>query len=256
MVFGFEEDKLQIIINMKIKLQYLATGTGRCGTNYIARFLTHAGIMCGHEAIFDYHGLIHALRRLQGNMPIFTSDCSQRDSLRGRSIQKWFDPEKIKAECSYLAAPFLNEEFLSGVKLIHVIRNPLETLSSFVLDVNFLNDKQMDQLPWRTFVLNHMPEIKEEKSIIEKTCRYIMGWNKMIEKSNLEKIKVRIEEYPYTNMLNFLNIKKDQDLLPNKKINSWKRRNRNLSLEEIPSGKTRDEFVNFMKENGYSYITL
>ena len=49
-----------------MNLKYLVTGTGRCGTVYMARILTSIGIPCGHETIFDYRGTRGARKRLFG----------------------------------------------------------------------------------------------------------------------------------------------------------------------------------------------
>ena len=37
----------------KQKLDFLVTGTGRCGTVYMAELLTSLGIPCGHESLFQ-----------------------------------------------------------------------------------------------------------------------------------------------------------------------------------------------------------
>jgi LPS sulfotransferase NodH len=46
------------------KLKFLVTGSGRSGTNYMSRFLTSVGIMCGHESIFTHDGITEAIYRL------------------------------------------------------------------------------------------------------------------------------------------------------------------------------------------------
>ena len=88
------------------------TGTGRCGTTYMARLLTSLGIMCGHEAIFNYDGILKANLRLQGKLNIKTSHVSSHDILTDTPIESWHDPETAIAESSYLAAPFLKTKLL------------------------------------------------------------------------------------------------------------------------------------------------
>lgn len=235
---------------MKINLKYIISGTGRCGTVYMARFFTDIGINCGHEAIFDYNGLDLALKKINGNALIETSHCSRFDLLKSKPIENWFSANNIMAESSYMAAPFLNNSCFSDARLIHIIRNPLKVLSSFFLDAKFFDPKSEGQKPWNSFVYKHMPSIEMEKSIVEKTCRYIIDWNRMIEKSKIEKIKIRIEDYPYDSLAKFL--RSNAKIIKNNKINSWKNREKELTIFDIPKGKTRDEFVFFMKENKYS----
>lgn len=241
---------------MSIKLKYILTGTGRCGTNYMARFFTDLGINCGHEAIFNTDGISQAVKKLNGNVKIETSHCSRFDIIKNQAIKKWFSDQNLKADCSYMAVPFLSHACLSDAKLIHIIRNPLLTLGSFVLDVKFFDPLDQSQIPWRNFVLHHMPEITNENSLIEKTCRYLINWNKKIEDCKLLKIKVRMEDYPFEELFKFMDIEKPDIILENKKINSWNKRKRELTIDDIPNGKTKEEFVHFMKTNGYGIPKL
>lgn len=241
---------------MQLKLKFLLTGTGRCGTNYMARFMTDLGMNCGHEAIFDHQGIDTALKRLDGRSKIQTSHCSIHDIAKNKPIESWFSAENIVAECSYMATPYLSHPCLSECKVIHVIRNPLLTLGSFAIDVKFFDPQDIHQVPWRNFVLSHMPEILNEKSIIEKTCRYLINWNRKIEQCKLPMIKIRMEDYPFANLYNFLGIKQPDKTLENKKINSWKKRKRELTLDDIPSGKTKDEFAMLVRDYGYNTVKL
>lgn len=75
----------------------MITGTGRCGTGYIAAVLTRLGIPCGHEAIYGPD-------RVQ-----------RRRDLRG--------------DASYLAATHLGS--FDGV-IVHQTRDPLMTIGSLL----------------------------------------------------------------------------------------------------------------------------
>lgn len=239
-----------------MKLKYLVTGTGRCGTVYMARFLTNLGISCGHEAIFDWQGLKWAQAKLNEEMSIETSVCSRYDSLFGQEIENWFDSENLLAEASYMAAPYIDNAILDEIKVIHLIRNPLEVLSSWVLDIHFFhkNNKGLDE--YRKFIYYHVPQIKEEKTEIEMACRYLIEWNKKIENSSREKIVVRVEDFPFVNLVNFLgdDVKTTENLF-NTKINSWKRRQKDLSIREIPPGNTKDEFIHMIKKYKYKIFS-
>ena len=65
-------------------LRVVVTGTGRSGTGFAARWLTSAGIPCGHEAFFSHRGYDKALVRLDLKYP------------------------ELAAESSWMAAPYLD----------------------------------------------------------------------------------------------------------------------------------------------------
>jgi len=237
-----------------MKLKYLVTGTGRCGTVYMARFLTHLGIHCGHEAIFDYKGIEEAKKRLSGDVEIETSKCSLYNHVKEEETTGWFDPKKIVAESSYMAAPFLKDDIFKDILIIHLIRNPLKTLSSWVLDIEFFSNCTSDHLgDYENFIANNVPTIFEEKTKIEKACRYLIEWNKLIEVNSLNKITIKIENYPYNNLLKKLDIK-HSDFFLNKNMNSWKTRKKDINLKDIPEGQTKLEFIDMIKK--YKYIKI
>jgi hypothetical protein len=234
------------------RIKYLVTGTGRCGTVYIARFLTYLKIYCGHEAIFDYGGIVKAKKRMLGQESIKTSSCSIFNKVKMEETNGWFEPKKIIAESSYMAAPFLNENTLKNVFVIHLVRNPLKVLSSWVLDLSFFSDNSSHHLlQYKNFILRYVPKINEEKTEIEKTCRYLLEWNRLIKNCPQKKILVKIENYPYKNLLANLNIDNSVRIFPNVPINSWKERDYDLRLEDIPDGPTKLEFLNMIKEYNY-----
>jgi hypothetical protein len=239
-----------------MKLKYLVTGTGRCGTVYMARLLTTLGVNCGHEAIFSHLGIETAKKMLEGDeSQITTSKCSTFNHVTKEKIPTWFQPINILAESSYMAAPFLDDPILDGVKVVHLVRNPLKVLSSWVIDIQFFNPQTMNVAHFRKFIYQHLPKIQEENSEIEKACRYLIEWNKIVEKTRRDKILVRIEDFPYVNLINFLDeVSLDKiDLSPmkDKKINSWKRRDEDLCLSDIPEGNTKKDFVKMMIKYGY-----
>ena len=239
-----------------MKLKYLVTGTGRCGTVYMARFLTNLGISCGHEAIFDWQGLELAKSRLNDEQTIETSLCSRHNVLTEEVFERWFNPTTVIAESSYMAAPYLNDPILDGVKIIHLVRNPLKTLSSWFSDIHFFDPTNGAIQHYRNFIYSHLPQIDKEKTEIEKACRYLIEWNKLIEKTSRERIVVKIEDYPFRDLIPFL----DQDDIERwqknrfgniQEINSWKKRSRDLDLKDIPNGNTRKEFANHIEKYKY-----
>ena len=231
-----------------MKLKYLITGTGRCGTVYFARFLTHLKIYCGHEAIFDYTGLEEAKKKLAGELVLNTSNCSLFNEVKKQETKDWFDSRNLSAESSYMAAPFLGESILNDVTVIHLIRNPFKVLSSWVLDMKIFSDQPPDNFKkYKNFILEHVPKINKEKTEIERACRYIIEWNKLIELCQQRRVLIKIEDYPYNKFLNIHSGIDRRNLFPNILVNSWNEREYDLSLYDIPKGNTRTEFLQFAK---------
>lgn len=93
--------------------RFLITGTGRCGTGYISHLLTNMGIKTTHEGIFTI---------LNTNIT--------------RTIDKdWMEkgwPLESPGESSWMAIYFLDQLMEQGVKIIHLIRDPIEVIRSFM----------------------------------------------------------------------------------------------------------------------------
>lgn len=86
---------------------FVVTGTGRCGTMWIARTMTELGYQCGHESVFN---------------PGSLSDGSWR--------------ERAGNDASWLSLPVLGE---CGRTVLLQMRSPLETIGSF-LEVGMFAD--------------------------------------------------------------------------------------------------------------------
>jgi len=236
----------------EIKLKYLVTGTGRCGTVYMARLLSSLGIMCGHESIFTFDGLSQAKNRLLGKSRITLSGCCIYDIKKKEKIASdWFKPKDIIADSSYLAAPFLKEEILKDTKIIHLVRNPIKVISSQVLDAHFFKFPNQKQLLWQEFVLIHFPELADIKDQIERACYFYVVWNNLIANSK-ESFFHRVEDGLTDDLCGFLDIKKKQiETLLSCETNSWGIRKRDLSYDEIPSGKIKNAFIEQVYKYGY-----
>jgi hypothetical protein len=90
-----------------MSIKYIVTGTGRCGTMFFAKYLTSAGINCGHELIFTNSGVEAANKNLLIN-------------------------NNVQADSSYMAAPYLSHSLLKNAKIVHLVRDPIKVLNSFV----------------------------------------------------------------------------------------------------------------------------
>lgn len=235
-----------------MKLQYLITGTGRCGTVFMARLLTTLGIPCGHESVFDFEGLESAKAILNDVKDIKISDISQK-KLNGYDLvpdDQWFVKD-IVAESSYMAAPFLNDEILKETKIIHVVRNPIKVVSSFVnhIDyfagpqpgVNFFNQR------YEGFIYSHIPELTTPMTQYERACLYYIRWNEMIEKTNAFFHRIEDGIQPIVDFVG-------KDFLPSlpTDTNTLKKPgSKSFSLMDLPKSDIKDQFIAMGKRYGY-----
>lgn len=242
-----------------MKLDFLVTGTGRCGTVYMARLLTSLGIMCGHEAIFDYEGIDKAKAIINGEFEPQTSYCSITNLLNGKEIDKWYDPSKTRAESSYMAAPFLQHELLKDTKIIHVVRDPLKVLSSHIFDVRFF-DKNLDdpiQKHYQNFVFSILPELNSIDNEIERGCYYYTQWNKLIEENHQGQYLLhRVEDGLTDKLISFLEVDDCTKAIQDKQINSWNKGRKNLTLNDIHFCNKKDELIKMGTKYKYFYKWL
>jgi len=129
----------------------VVTGTGRCGTGFAAHWLSSLGLRCGHEALFMFRGLEAALKRAA----MF---------------------RQFHADSSWMAAPYLDHEFLEGVPIVHQMRHPRKVIESW------MRKSTSEHTPryWQ-FVIQHAPEVGEqEREIDQFAARYVL-WTELIE---------------------------------------------------------------------------
>lgn len=233
----------------KNMIKWIITGTGRCGTVYMARVLTEWGIPCGHESVFTVDNLKIILGRLFGYHIPDSSVCSDN---RG-----WVNVRRIEADSSYMATPYLGYPDIENIPVLHLVRNPLAVVSSFVKDMNYFSavkDNPFNVKGWEQWIYSKMPELKNVPRGLERACCYYVGWNKKIEKINGTRpyLLHRIEDDFSDNFFDFFKITKQPVLFKNKKINTMKKTDRdNFKIEDIPDGEVKDSFLEMMSKYGY-----
>lgn len=130
------------------------TGTGRCGTGYVAKLLTGAGVDCGHEGVFKFDGWDKAVKRLEET--------------------------ELEADASWLAAPYLdrlNEEDV----IVHLVRHPKPTIDSF-RRIGFFNPRTWrNHLPYSRFTKDHVIDAWEHTTTKMRAAHFYYVWNRMIE---------------------------------------------------------------------------
>jgi len=117
-------------IEMTNKLKYLIIGTGRCGTGYFQKSFNNSGLNCGHENIFN----------------------SNDDD---KNCQQYLKNQIFVAESSWAAAPYIDEPWFSEeIKIIHLIRNPVDVVRSFY-ELSFFS-KERELKPLNILVHNNI----------------------------------------------------------------------------------------------------
>lgn len=96
-------------------LEYLITGTGRCGTVSLYVLLNQSGIRTSHEVLFN---------------PKQLPDDREKEF---QSLKERLTNTEYRAESSFTAAPYLGTDLLpTSIKLVHLTRDPLLTIKSFM----------------------------------------------------------------------------------------------------------------------------
>lgn len=165
-------------------LKYLVVGTGRCGTVYMAKLLSSIGFPCGHEAIFTYEGIGEAERRLRGETPVRISLISH---LATAGEGPWLPKgnSALVADSSYMAAPFLGHPLLENTTIIHLVRDPLKVINSFVVGLRYFRDSCLHEKyydVYHRFIYRHVPDLTLPLAPEARAALYYLRWNEMIEK--------------------------------------------------------------------------
>lgn len=238
-----------------MKLDYLVTGTGRCGTVGLARLLTSAGLPCGHESFFDSKGLEVALTRLSGEKRIKLSWVSTNEMKLDGSwhpTNEWVDIFAVTSESSYFAAPYLKHEALEGTKVIHVVRNPIKVVNSFVNSLNYFDLKDKND-PIEEFIYSILPGLRAPMSQLERACLYYVWWNEMIRSDlkNKDFVFHRIED-DIQPVLDFVGKPRTKNLYSETDANTMlKRGEKRFQMNQLPEGYVKNRFMEIGKQYGY-----
>jgi len=149
-----------------MSLEYIITGTGRCGTGYLAQVFTGAGVPCGHEAIFGPDGLGGVVVGAPG----------------------------VRAESSWLAAPFLDVPICKDATIIHLVRHP-QTVIESLLRIGFFDDES-EYPDYAEFAYTHLGGLRNEPTPEARAVTFYSAWNQMIEAQSKGRryIRHRVED--------------------------------------------------------------
>ncbi len=196
-------------------MNYIIAGTPRSGTGFIARLMTSAGVPIGHEMFFGMPG--HG-----------------------------YYPQNAQGDSSWMAVPYI-QNFKEATK-IHIVRNPLDNLTSLVNIKTFSKDRNI----YSEFKKFTMPTLENYKDREKYLAFYIM-WNVQIDV--VEDIKVKLEDIAVEPkpFLDKLNIKYDESKLNMKKYNASLSRIPKLTLDYFkdcnPDMVTK--LISLAKDYGY-----
>jgi hypothetical protein len=235
-----------------MKLKIIVTGTGRCGTNFMANMLTSMGLPCGHEAIFGPEGIERAIDTIEGRRSPKNSKISKIGTILS-------DEGRLVGDSSFMAAPFL-EQFDSVV--IHLVRNPTDVVASLMGSGfrNFLGAKpsHFDDMPdhfiHEKFIYDHLPDLEAEMSQLDRACLFYLRWNEMIEASGKVDMRHRVEDSP-EKIKKFLGF--SGECYSDANCNSFAHnKKRKISQNQIEDPEIKRQFRDMMQRYGYKERNL
>lgn len=229
-----------------MNLKVLVTGTGRCGTNFMANVLTSVGVPCGHEAVFGPMGWEWASQVLKGEREASNSGISREGTILSEGME-------IEGDSSYASAPFLGrvESFV-----IHLVRNPMDVIASMTGSGfrNFAEAFPVDyeDMPehfiHESFLYKHVPELGDDMPQLDRACLFYMRWNEMIESSGRVGLFHRIEDpiKPVTDIFG-----NSDEVYDDRTCNSFSDRSKRWSLDGVSDPKLKRGMKEIMKRYGY-----
>lgn len=126
------------------KPAFVIIGTGRCGTNFVADYLTAAGHSCGHERFYRPTG------------PLYRAGETRLTSA---------------GDSSWLAVPYLPD---SGITAVHQTRAPLPVIKSF-LKIGFFHPEHYAQ--HKRFIDFTRPHFTPSDDPLRSSMRWWLEWN-------------------------------------------------------------------------------
>jgi hypothetical protein len=215
----------------------------------MSQLLSSIGVTCTHEGIFDYAGLETAINRLENPQTIKVSEISSKE------FGNWVKSD-IEAESSYMAAPYLDAGFLKHTKIIHIVRDPIRVINSFVLGLKYFKSHNPEAshaikgANYERFIHQHVPAMSIETDPFTRAALYYVKWNELIEQRVRKEnyIRIRAEDCP-TAFFDYAQINPETYFV-NKKANSKLADQAGLD-DNIPPGPIKDELIAISLRYGY-----
>lgn len=200
--------------------RYIISSTPRSGTKFMSRFFCSAGIPIGHEMYFG--------------MPGFGSYLSH-----------------AVGDSSWMTVPFLPQFDKTKTTIIHIVRNPLKTVSSLLSSMN-LGQDQIDTNLYCRFKILKLPSILKYKGL-DRYLHFWIEWHKTIDK--FHDFIYRIEDINKNPKKIFedLNVKlhPKTKLWNDTKTNTWNTVDKYLTRDDLAHCILKQEFLEMSYNYGY-----
>lgn len=218
------------------RFEVVATGTGRCGTKFVSKLLTSAGVKCGHEAIFTHRGLGYAYQLVMGG--------------------HW---QGLQADSSWQAAPYLQDDLLRSTPIIFLMRHPQAFIES-VMKIW----PEGGHTPWTKFVNAVIPGARNYDDDRPTWLAYRYAkWVQLIEAhlQHREHIQFNIEREPDElvellgehGIIDLAQVDRSQ-LYKNRKCNTQlKGKPHVITLADIKDTRVRDDMLETAARYGYEW---
>ena len=239
-----------------VQFRYIVTGTGRSGTVALATVLTSVGIPCSHERFFNGSSLEKPIR-LMKSLGGENSLCSHYSGLPRQQ-------DRVVAESSYMAVPYLDAPCFAATTVIHAVRNPWKVILSFLNNIQFFRGEPEHE--HERFVYAVLPQLHDINNPVDRAVYYYIHWNRIIETLTLKRgreqyIFHRIEDGPEV-LLRKLGISEDliKRTQKNDEVNifkKWPGELRDLApaqrvrIEQINASNYVAELLRVAKRYGY-----
>lgn len=193
--------------------EFVITGTGRCGTVFLANLIDKLGIPCRHEYFYEPEGY------------------SKRIGVRG--------------DVSWMAVPFLKD--YKG-PVVHLVRHPVKVINALVSAKAFDKDRLDNR--YVAFMNEHFPLSGDQ---IKDAMRFYVEWNREIEKHAAIRVRLEDISDDLPKLLKAVGIKCPKgyqevlQLMP--PMNS--RSEQVVTLKDLPEGWMMTRLNKISREYGY-----
>lgn len=197
-------------------LKYVITGTGRCGTTFAAKSFCSAGIPCGHELVFRFHGV-------------------------------WPPRPGMVADSSLAALPFLDHPVARDAIVIHLVRYPLKVIGSLVGSQR----RRIRLSNWEWLADGRLPLLRDFDNLAELSTYHWVEWNRQIEEALVHRDSrfCRVED----GLADTTASLPGETGTPTYSDTSCNNRttDEEITLNDIPSGQWKDEMIKMGERYGY-----
>lgn len=208
---------------------------------YASRFLTQRGLSCSHEGFFNFDEPEIIWQRVLGEAEATES---------GISLRRGAAPKERSADASYMAMPYLDDPRLSDTPVLHIVRHPLDVISSFVLDLGYFGGDKPDDYHdiWENWISKHWNS--PNSNAATNAADYYVFWNRQISRKASNCHRIRIEDGIDSKSLEFLGATGWDTAVIDANSFRYRRTQRPIQWNDIDQPQ-RSDLIKLTKEYGY-----